>query len=147
MHNPVSDTTGADAGVNQPGDVWFLAGTFGGEVERRCIVPAGVPLFVPAFNMWHHHAEGPPPHLPRAYGALVVDGVSIELDVIATPIPFEVAGVRFNPVTRTRKPVPMTVWGLWKRLDPLPAGPHVLRLAGGDGYGFAVTATYHVSAS
>ncbi|BCB73701.1 hypothetical protein GCM10022251_79990 [Phytohabitans flavus] len=145
LHNPVGDTTGADAGVNQPDDVWFLAGTFGGDVERRCAVPAGTPLFFPAFNMWHRNAEGPPPHLHRAVGDLVVDGSPIELETIATPVPFEVVGARLNPVTRTRKPVPMTVWGLWKRLDSLPSGQHVLRFAGGDGYGFTVRATYHLS--
>jgi hypothetical protein len=145
LHNPVGDTTGADAGVNQPDDVWFLAGTFGGDVERRCAVPAGTSLFLPAFNMWHHHADGPPPDLPRAFGELVVDGSSIELDTITTPVPFEVVGVRLNPVTRTSKPMLMTVWGIWKRLDPLPAGQHVLRFAGGDGHGFTVCATYHLS--
>jgi hypothetical protein len=64
--------------------------------------------------------------------------------VIATPVPFEVAGARANPVTVTRRPIPMTVWGLWRRLDPLPAGPHEIRYSGGDGYRFTVTAHYHV---
>jgi hypothetical protein len=142
--NPVRDRTGAAAGANQPDDVWFLAGTFGGEVERRCVVPSGRPLFLPSFNMWHRNAEGPPPHLPRAFGTLVVDEAPFELDVIATPVPFEVAGARMNPVTLTRKPVPTTVWGLWRRLEPLAAGRHTLRFTGGDGYGFTVSAVYHL---
>jgi hypothetical protein len=145
VRNPVGDTTGAAAGVNQPHDVWFLAGTFGGSVERRCAVPAGTALFLPAFNMWHHNADDPPPHLPRAFGELSVDGSTTALDTIATPVPFEVVGVLLNPVTRTRRPMAMTVWGLWKRLDPLPAGQHVLRFAGGDGYGFTVRAVYHLN--
>ncbi|HEX5542384.1 MAG TPA: hypothetical protein VFX60_12635 [Micromonospora sp.] len=107
--------------------------------------PAGRPLFLPAFNMWHCDADGPPPHLPRAFGTLAVDDVPVELDVIATPLPFEVAGARSNPVTGTRKPEPVTVWGLWKWLDPLPAGEHVLQFTGGDGYGFTVAAVYHLS--
>lgn len=144
LRNPVADTTGADAGVDQPGDVWFLAGTFGGEAERRCTVPAGRPLFFPVFNMWHLQAAGPPPHLPRAFGTLAVDGGPVEVDMIATPMPFKVAGARMNPVTGSRKPVAMTVWGFWKRLDPLPAGQHTLRFAGGDGYGFTVTITYQL---
>jgi hypothetical protein len=101
-----------------------------------------MPLFAPAFNMWHRHATGPPPHLPRAYGSLVMDGTPIDPDVVATAVPFEVAGARFNPVTATRRPVQMTVWGLWKLLDPLPHGSHVLRLSGGDGHGFTVDVTY-----
>src|SRR5690349_20598448 len=75
MNNPVADRTGAHAAIDQPDDVWFLAGTFGGGVERRCTVPAGRPLFFPAFNMWHRYADQPPPHLPRAHGDLVVDAV------------------------------------------------------------------------
>src|SRR3954467_5116502 len=65
MHNPIGDTTGADAGLNQPDDVWFLAGTFGDDVERRCNVPTDRPLFLPVFNMWHVPADGPPQPLPR----------------------------------------------------------------------------------
>ena len=34
--SPVSDTTGEFAGWRQPDDVWFLAGTYGGRVVRRC---------------------------------------------------------------------------------------------------------------
>jgi hypothetical protein len=143
-HSPVDDPSGADAGVNQPGDVWFLAGTFGGKAERRCPVPAGLPLFVPAFNMWHTNAEGPPPRLPKAYGHLIVDGAKADLDVIATPVPFLVAGAPDNPVTGTDRQVPTTVWGLWKRLEPFPPGRHEVGFSGGDGYGFTVTVTYQL---
>ena len=144
MRNPVADRTGADAAVNQPEDVFFLAGTFGDAVERRCTVPAGRPLFFPAFNMWHWPADQPPPHLPHAHGELFVDGVPTELDVLATPVPFEVAGARGNPATGRNKPIPVTVWGLWRRLDPLPPGPHEIRFAGGDGHGFGVAARYEI---
>jgi hypothetical protein len=41
LRNPVADGTGEHAAIDQPDDVWFLAGTFGGEVERRCSIPAG----------------------------------------------------------------------------------------------------------
>ncbi|MGI5241513.1 hypothetical protein [Dactylosporangium sp. CA-139066] len=143
--NPVRDRTGAHAGINQPDDVWFLAGTFGGRVERRCTVRAGRPLFFPAFNMWHGNAQGPPPAVARAFGALTVNAVPVELDTIATPVPFVVAGARLNPVTGTRGPVRMTVWGLWKRLEPLPPGDHVLEFSGGDGHGFTASAVYHLN--
>jgi hypothetical protein len=146
-HSPVADPTGADAGVNQPGDVWFLAGTFGGTVERRCPVPAGLPLFLPVFNMWHVNADGPPPHLPEAYGHLMVDNAPVDPDVIATKAPFQVAGASRNPVTGSRRPVPVAVWGLWKRLGPFAPGRHVVGFSGGDGYGFTVSVTYHLDVS
>ncbi len=44
--NPVADMTGEICDKNQTdSDVWFLAGTFGGEAERTCIIPAGKAIF------------------------------------------------------------------------------------------------------
>jgi hypothetical protein len=146
-HSPVADRTGEDAGRNQPDDVWFLAGCFGGVVERRCAVPAYRPLFFPAFNMWHYPASGPPPAMPHAFGEVIVDGQAVPAGVIATPVPFQVTGVRSNPVTQTRRPIRVTVWGLWTRLEPLSPGEHVIGFHGGDGHGFTVTATYVLNVS
>lgn len=49
-NNPVTDETGEDAGVNQSGPVWFLAGNTGGVSERTITVPAGKALFFPLLN-------------------------------------------------------------------------------------------------
>jgi hypothetical protein len=51
--NPVIDTTGANCGVGQSGQVWFLAGVFGtGSATRNdCTVPAGKKLFFPIWNI------------------------------------------------------------------------------------------------
>jgi hypothetical protein len=48
--NPINDPTGAFSGEGQSGPVWFLAGTFGNDVERSCVVPAGKAVFMPVFN-------------------------------------------------------------------------------------------------
>lgn len=48
--NPVADTDGSACGRNQPHDVWFLAGTFGGQVKRACEVPSGRPIAAPVVN-------------------------------------------------------------------------------------------------
>jgi hypothetical protein len=45
--NPITDTTGEHASHNQDGPVWFLAGTFGGLLERTCGIPAGKAIFFP----------------------------------------------------------------------------------------------------
>lgn len=51
--NPIVDTTGEYGAVNQSGPVWFLAGTFGGDVARQLSVPSGKALFFPVFNaLW-----------------------------------------------------------------------------------------------
>ena len=49
--NPVTDTTGQYCAQRQVGDVWFLAGVFGGPpIVRNCEVPAGKSLFFPLIN-------------------------------------------------------------------------------------------------
>ncbi len=49
--NPVLDPTGEHCAQGQSGDVWFLAGTFGGTVTRTCTVPRGKLLFFPIYNV------------------------------------------------------------------------------------------------
>jgi hypothetical protein len=51
--NPVTDPTGEFAAVGQSGPVWFLAGTYGGVLERTVTIPAGKALFFPIYNwLW-----------------------------------------------------------------------------------------------
>ncbi|MDG6106700.1 hypothetical protein Daura_29040 [Dactylosporangium aurantiacum] len=141
LRNPVADDTGAHAHRRQPADVWFLAGCFGGAVERRCTVPAGRPLFFPAFNMWGPDVEP----IPEATGEAHVDDVRHPVEPIDATEPFEVRGAFLNPVTRTRGPVPVRVWGLWARVDPLTPGEHRVRFTGSDGHGFRVAAMYELT--
>jgi hypothetical protein len=48
--SPVYDKTGNRCGIGQRGDVWFLAGSTGGKVTRKCTVPQGISLLVPVVN-------------------------------------------------------------------------------------------------
>lgn len=48
--NPIDDPTGAACAQNQPSDVWFLAGTHGGNAHRTCTVPSGPKIFFPVLN-------------------------------------------------------------------------------------------------
>jgi len=48
--SPVSDTTGEFCDVGQSGNVWFLAGTTGGTVERECNIPTGKTIVFPIIN-------------------------------------------------------------------------------------------------
>jgi hypothetical protein len=143
--NPIGDLTGEYAGLNQPDDVWFLAGTFGGRAERRCAVPYGRRIFVPAFNIWEYPASGPPEYVQDGFGSIEVDGAEVPVQPIETPVPFDVAGVRGNPVTSTTRPIPVVVSGLWGLIDPLAPGGHTLELRGGFGRTFEVCVTYHLT--
>ena len=44
--NPAFDPDGRFCDRNQQGNVWFLASTFGGVVDRTCQVPAGKAIFL-----------------------------------------------------------------------------------------------------
>ena len=48
--SPLFDTTGEFGNIGQSGKVWFLAGAFGGTVERTVSVPVGKALFLSAFE-------------------------------------------------------------------------------------------------
>lgn len=62
--NPATDLTGRYCSVGQRGEVWFLAGLFGGGVvERTCSVPKGVALLFPLVNGVWVSTKGDP-----AYG-------------------------------------------------------------------------------
>ena len=50
--NPLTDTTGQFAVVNQSGRVWFLAGNVGGTTVRTITVPSGKALFFPIVNVF-----------------------------------------------------------------------------------------------
>ncbi|MCC7543050.1 MAG: hypothetical protein IT379_42935, partial [Deltaproteobacteria bacterium] len=86
--HPVTDTTGEHCAVNQPGgEVFYLAGTYGGPmVTRTCAVPAGPALFVP-FLVWFNDNGGvpmpvPDEELPQFVEQQLANGVqlSAELD-------------------------------------------------------------------
>jgi hypothetical protein len=59
-NNPIHDPTGEKCAVNQVDlNVWFLAGTTGGRVERDCTIPASKAIFFPLLNTECSTAEDP----------------------------------------------------------------------------------------
>lgn len=139
--NPIADFSGVFAGVAQPSDVWFLAGSFGGAVTRKCAIPPNKKIFVPIFNVWiwgRLHTFD----LSDAFAYMQINGKPVEPDLICTKKPFTVKGVRGNPVTGSVFAEPMLVGGFSKLIDPLPAGEHEVCFRGGDGEGFVVDVTY-----
>jgi hypothetical protein len=145
LKNPLEDDTGEHAGVNQPEDVWFLAGSSGKTMVRQCVVPAGRELFLPAFNLWEYPSAGPAPVVEDGWGSVTLDGTECSVAEIATHEPFVVAGARLNGVTSRRSPQPTTVWGLWALIGAPSPGLHEVRAVGGDGHGFEVDVTYRIT--
>lgn len=138
--NPVSDGTGEDCDRNQPDDVWFLAGTFGGSAQRRCTVPLGVALVAPAIDFVGGDQAACTAFMADATGTIEVDGTALSLDRIdGEPITFITR--QGNPVTETSGRTRGIGCGLWARINPPSAGEHTVRIHGESG-SFVVDAEY-----
>ncbi|MEW2590791.1 hypothetical protein AB0893_10270 [Micromonospora aurantiaca] len=143
--NPLKDTTGRHGGRHQPADVWFLAGTQGGGVSRRCVVPAGRPLFFPAICCWTVGRRNEPvPPMPHADGHAELDGVAVPVRPAGSPASFPVRGFFNNVVTAWPWPVHVSCWGLWGLVPPPAPGTHHLTFGGHDGGRFRVEAEYEL---
>jgi hypothetical protein len=57
--NPAYDDTGKNCAQKQNGPVWFLAGTYGHPVNRKCDIPAGKAILFPILNSECSFAEFP----------------------------------------------------------------------------------------
>ncbi|MFF2192182.1 hypothetical protein [Streptomyces sp. NPDC058157] len=132
--SPVADTTGAYAGRRQPEDLWFLAGTHGGRVVRRCGVPAGRPVFFPVLNT----RRAAVPFLTKPW-RLEPTRASAALN--SSPLPLREFTSKPFPVLG----IPQVAWGLWCALDPLPPGQFVLEIDAAATNGFWVDTTYHLT--
>lgn len=128
--NPVEDTTGEFCSVGQPSDIWFLAGTFGGSVTRRCAIPAGRTLVAPVVNQRGAEAVCAA-FMETAAGTLTVDGKEATLKRWqATPI--TITGVPGNPASDEGS-VRAYGCGLWGVIPPLAPGTHTVGIRGSSG--------------
>ncbi|WP_073952358.1 hypothetical protein [Streptomyces kebangsaanensis] len=130
--SPVLDETGEFADWQQPEDVWFLAGTYGGRVERRCSVTLGRPIFFPVFNTQRPALFSTRPAvMDVAEATAFLNGTVLPLHEYTSP-PFRTGLVR------------RVAWGLWSGLAPLAQGQYVLEIKASTGDGFWVDTTYHL---
>ncbi|MEV4018455.1 signal protein [Nonomuraea angiospora] len=129
--NPVTDTTGRFCDRNQPDDVWFLAGTFGGTYRRTCRVPAGRPVVFPLVNQISTEQQCRM-FMATATGKATFDGKTV------TPERMEddnviVKGVVGNPLSGEEGTTTSYACGVWARLPPLKPGRHTLTIRGASG--------------
>jgi hypothetical protein len=142
--NPAADTTGKNCAINQSGPVWFLAGTFGGSVKRKCSLPAGKAILFPVVLKECSFTEDldlATESELRARTKEAIDNVSImEVSVDGLNIPNlkqyraqsplfsftfpsnNVYGVKAGPTQAVSD-------GFWILLKPLPAGHHEIHFA------------------
>jgi hypothetical protein len=169
--NPNLDTTGANCAEEQSGQVWFLAGSFGGTFDRTCTVPTGKALFFPILNAAFGAAVGDceptNPGVPcdvtvlRAAAAASMDPVTIEASIdgvslrnlsdyrVQSPV-FSVTLPEGNILdVESGTYAPMVSDGYWLMLVPLSAGVHTIHvkgiITGGVFEEFESDVTYHLT--
>ncbi|MFE2529608.1 signal protein [Streptomyces sp. NPDC059382] len=137
--NPVSDQDGHLCAKGQSGGIWFLAGSFGGAVNRTCTVPAGVPVAFPLVNQFGEAGDCKE-FMASARGSAVLDGRALESQRYdATAV--QISAVDGNPLTEGGGRLRTQACGLWVQLDPPAPGSHTLSIRGSSG-SFAVSADY-----
>ena len=146
--NPNLDTTGAHCGEAQTGQVWFLAGTFGGPaVTRSCTIPADKDLLLSPRNAIFGEGVGDctgssdcDPTVLRASAAEDVDNPTIHVKVdhvalknldqyrVTSPVfsVFFPTGAVFDLEPGTHSPVVSD--GFWVLLKPLSRGFHTIEV-------------------
>lgn len=162
--NPVLDTTGEYCDRSQSGHVWFLAGSFGGEIERTCTVPEGRALFFPLVNTaWIPWPTDPPEQQTEEFAREIVTYVESATDLFAIVDGVPVADVgrwlersSFFTVTLPADNVfgypgpfgillgPCADEGWYLMLPPLSAGEHTVRFGGRIG-AWSTDVTYHLT--
>ncbi|MET7546540.1 hypothetical protein ABZS95_12935 [Streptomyces sp. NPDC005479] len=132
--SPVEDRTGEHAAWNQPDDLWFLAGTYGGHVVRRCAIPSDRPVFFPVLNMQHTRSYS------RVPQSMTVAEATASLNSI--PLPLQEFSAPFRTGLTQRY-----AWGIWGGIASLTPGQYVLEIKARATNGFWVDTTYHLEST
>jgi hypothetical protein len=145
--NPAYDDTGKLCAQKQEGPVWFLAGTYGHTVNRKCDIPAGKAILFPILNSECSFAEFPKLRTLselRVCAKIIQDHVTIlNASVDGVPIPnlqkYRISSPPFNftlpqnnilgmPANITTQAI---ADGNWVFLKPLSPGNHKIVFKGG----------------
>jgi len=168
--NPLTDTTGQFAAVNQSGRVWFLAGNPGGTTVRTITVPSGKALFFPIVNVFDAEdgiAVGGgrlflvprPVQVAQTFVSNVIataTGLSCEVD--GNPLPITTANLEQSTPFSLHLPadniigVPAGVYypavdsGYYVLLPLLSAGQHTIHWAGSiTFFSLSLDVTYNIT--
>lgn len=152
--SPVYDKTGGRCGIGQRGELWFLAGSTGGTITRKCTVPAGVGLLVPVVNNFCF------PDAAYTDAACTSDTIAFIDSYSPGTLMLEVDGTAIKPMrvkdtsdftfavgTNGFGGVKPGVYratvadGYWGLLDPLPPGRHTVHIVA-QGPSFSLDVTY-----
>ena len=160
--NPVVEDGAVDCTRGQTGQIWFLAGNFGGTSNRECAIPKGKALFFPIINtLWWFPEDGPNVDVLRAIANPIINATTtleVIIDGVAIKDPFAyraqsqpggfalnfgplLADFGYGPTPDPRDPA--VADGYWILLAPLRAGPHVIQFRSTNPP-FALDVTYRL---
>jgi len=142
--NPIADETGEFCDLNQPADVWFLAGTFGGTADRRCVVPLGRPIVVPIVNMYSFEEQDCAAFMRGAEGSARLDGADLPVERIDRQA-IIVTAASNNALDEPPGTFRAIGCGLWANIAPLTPGSHSLQIRGRSG-DFTISVDYRLEA-
>jgi len=147
--NPIDDLTGKACAQNQPADVWFLAGTHGGAVTRRCDIPARRPVYFPVLNQICSAGDTSPEVAIDACSfepeevVASLDGRQLAIEKDSSAGIFTFDAQRDSSTGFAEGPNAAVSWGYWVGPITVPVGRHVLRFSGSDD-GFELDVTYRL---
>ena len=169
-NNPLLDTTGEFAGVNQTGQVWFLAGSLAESETRTFTIPAGQSLFLPVhgwiFGATVNDCEPSVPGVTcdeatlRASAAAAATAVTnMQVTIDGQPVTGLQNYRALSPETFTVTLPPGNLLGLpagtygphvsdgyWLMLTPLSVGEHTIVVhAENPSFDITYTVTYHIT--
>ncbi|CAN5879159.1 hypothetical protein BH11PSE8_BH11PSE8_27660 [soil metagenome] len=147
---PHGDSSGANCGISQSGQIWFLSGPLGGTFVNACTIPAGKAIMAPVFNVIDDYpcpAEfefEPKPgqgleafltadaaqYVNLDYRTALLDGAPLRVHRVRTPLfGFTAAAskVASDPCI-TGSPQLAVSDGYYVFIDPPARGQHVLQL-------------------
>ena len=151
-NHPVLDVTGEHCATGQSGDVFFLAGTFGGPGERTCELPPNKALLFPILNAAFDNGGYPIEEhateeaLRANIAAFLAGARDLSLQIDAKVYDHDDLAAHLIPVTEFTYTMPLedSIYALWELpvetapvtsysggyyvlLDPLPPGLHHIR--------------------
>ncbi len=137
---PLLDDTGALCDSGQSGPIWYLPGSWAGDVTRSCTIPAGKPLFIAVQNNVYLGFPYPEVYDEAAIRASLaagldaqgtpsasIDGVGIvNFDNYRVQSPAFDAPVADNPFGIPAMTGPNVDDGWYLMVAPLPSGNHTI---------------------
>ena len=150
--------------MRQQGDVWYLAGNFGGSSDRTCSIPKNKKLFFPLINWIFWTPEDCTDEndcrsklsvevdkvtqftctiddVPCAWVAQIVRSQSASMPLNVPKNSFAVTDGGYKPGLRKIS----VADGYWVMLEPLAVGEHTLHFTGATSFPFSLDVTYHLN--